>query len=59
MAEYRGNNKQTSTPKPKQVGVKSTKKAVNMKSLYPVNVPANPTKKGQGKMPHTYGFYES
>lgn len=58
MAEYKGNNK-TGAPKPKQVGIKSTRKAVKMKSLYPVNVPPNPTKKGQGKMPHTYGFYES
>lgn len=57
-AEYKGNNK-TNAPKPKQTGIKSTRKAVNMNQLYPVNVPAKGTKKGQGKMPHTYSFYES
>jgi hypothetical protein len=57
-AKYTGNNS-TNTPKPKQTGIKVTKKAVNMKSLYPVNVPAKPTKKGQGSMPHTNAFYES
>lgn len=58
-AKYTGNNKQTSVPSPKQTGIKVTKKTVNMKELYPVNVPAKPTKKGQGSMPHTNSFYES
>jgi len=57
-AKYTGNNK-TNTPKPKQTGIKITRKAVNMKDLYPIDVPAKPTKKGEGKMPHTNSFYES